>query len=194
MSKKVWTPAMRAAFAKKMAKYRGKGRRRARRKNPSTLRDEVKKELSARYDEQAEKFPLMRRDIPKSLYIKRNLRAALSNKRQRAKNPTKAQIKSAASRIAKAAGRLAWAGTKRSARFGGRVAKAGAKAAAAEVKASFCRPRAKNPKNKGFEVRLGSRKKRKLVWTAQTRADAIHVAKVYAKAYPRKVVSVHAEK
>jgi hypothetical protein len=141
MSKKVWTPAMRAAFAKKMAKYRGKGKRRARRKNP-----------------------------------------------------TKEQVKAAASRIAKKAAAMAWAGTKRTARFGGRVAGAGAKAAAAEVKASFCRPRAKNPKNKGFEVRLGNRKKRKLVWTAQTKADAIHVAKVYAKAYPRKVVSVHAEK
>jgi hypothetical protein len=115
-------------------------------------------------------------------------------RRPRRRNPTKEQVKAAAKSIAKKAAAMAWAGTKRSARFGGRVAKAGAKAAAAEVKASFCRPRAKNPKNKGFQVRVGSARKRKLVWTAQTRADAIHVAKVYAKAYPRKVVSVHAEK
>jgi hypothetical protein len=139
--KKVWTPAMRKAFALKMKRAR-----------------------------------------------------AAKGTRRRRKNPTKAQVKAAAGRIAKKAAALAWAGTKRTARFTGRVAGAGAKAAAAEVKASICRPRAKNPKNKGFEVRMGSKKKRKLVWTSQTRADAIYIARVFAKANPHKVVSVHAEK
>jgi hypothetical protein len=134
--------------------------------------------------------PAMRKAF--ALKMKR-ARAAKGNRRRR-KNPTKAQVKAAAGRIAKKAAALAWAGTKRSARFAGRVGKASAKAAAAEVKASICRTRAKNPKNKGFEVRMGSKKKRKLVWTAVTKADAIHVARVYAKAYPHKVVSVHAEK
>lgn len=116
--------------------------------------------------------------------------------RKRLRNPTKAQVKAAASKIAKRAAALAWAGTKRTARFTGRVAGAGARAAAAEVKASFCRPRAKNPKRGGrtadwFEVRMGSKKKRKVVWTAQSKADAIYIAKTFAKAHPHKVVSVH---
>lgn len=63
---------------------------------------------------------------------------------QRKTNPTKAQVKAAAGKLARVAGRLAWRGAK----LGGRTAKAGAKAAAAEVKASLCRPRAKNPKRK----------------------------------------------
>jgi hypothetical protein len=127
-----------------------------------------------------------------ALKMKRARAAAKGGRRKRRKNPTKAEVKSAASRIAKAAAKMAWAGTKRTARFGGRVAKAGAKAAAAEVKASFCRPRAKNPKGQWFEVRMGNRKKRKLVWTAQSKKDAIFIAKTFAKAHPHKVVSVHA--
>lgn len=119
-------------------------------------------------------------------------RAAKGTTRRRRRNPTKAQVKEAAKKIAKKAASLAWAGTKRTARFGGRVAKAGAKAAAAEVKASICRPRAKNPKGQWFEVRMGNRKKRKLVWTAQSKKDAIFIAKTFAKAHPHKVVSVHA--
>jgi hypothetical protein len=139
--KKVWTPAMRKAFALKM----------------------------------------------------KRARAAKGGHRKRRKNPTKAQVKAAASRITKKAAAMAWSGTKRTARFGGRVAGAGARAAAAEVKASICRPRGKNPKGKAwFEVRMGSARKRKKVWTTQSRADAIFIAKTFAKANPRKVVSVHA--
>lgn len=117
-------------------------------------------------------------------------RAAKGTVRRRRKNPTKEQVKAAAKSIAKKAASLAWRGTK----LTGRTAKAGAKAAAAEVKASICRPRSKNPFTRGFEVRMGNRKKRKVVWTAQTKADAVFIAKTFAKAYPHKVVSVHAEK
>jgi hypothetical protein len=121
-------------------------------------------------------------------------RAAKGATRRRRKNPTKAEVKAAAKKIAKKAASLAWGATKRTARFTGRVGAAGARAAAAEVKASICRPRSKNPYTRGFEVRMGNRKKRKVVWTAQTKADAIFIAKTFAKAHPHKVVSVHAEK
>lgn len=190
--KKVWTPAARKAFALKMQRARAvKGGHRKRRGASPKLR------VGQIVDwKTGEGFMAVTRGkkILSRHSTMAEAQAAYKTRRRRRKNPTKAQVKAAAGRIAKKAAALAWAGTKRTARFGGRVAGAGAKAAAAEVKASICRTRAKNPKNKGFQVRIGSARKRKLVWTAMTRADAIHVAKVYAKAYPRKVVSVHAEK
>jgi|SRR5271163_774845 len=166
--KKVWTPAARRAFALKM--------KRAREAKHHSRRHAVKRRMAS--------MPRMPESYGRTI----------NPRRRRRKNPTKEQVKAAAKSMAKKAAALAWAGTKRSARFAGRVGKAGAKAAAAEVKASICRPRGKNPKRKGFEVRLGNRKHRKLVWTAQTKADAIYIAKTFAKAYPHKVVSVHAEK
>lgn len=76
----------------------------------------------------------------------RKMKAARAAKRRRTrrKNPTKAEVKAAAGRIAKAAGKLAWRGAK----LTGRTARASARAAAAEVKASICRVRAKNPKRR----------------------------------------------
>jgi hypothetical protein len=71
-----------------------------------------------------------------------------SRARLRGKNPTKAQVKAAAGKLAKRAGALAWAATKGTARVAGKSAKAAAKTAAAEVKESICRPRRKNPKRK----------------------------------------------
>jgi hypothetical protein len=211
MAKKIWTPAARKAFALKMARARAaKGGRRKRRKNPrgswkvdgivsfrGGAGHPIVQVLTA--NSKASAIAAYRAWLDKEGYTVQKITeverlAGKYGDRVRRKNPTKAQVKEAAKKIAKRAASLAWAGTKKTARFTGRVAGAGAKAAAAEVKASICRPRAKNPKSKGFEVRLGSKRKRKLVWTAMTRADAIHVARVYAKAYPRKVVSVHAEK
>lgn len=75
--------------------------------------------------------------------------------RPRRKNPTKAEVKAAAGKIARAAGKLAWRGAK----LTGRVGKASAKAAAAEVKASICRVRAKNPKRIRARVRQRIRRK-----------------------------------
>lgn len=40
-------------------------------------RDEAIYRLGARYDEQAEQFPTMRNDIPRSLYIRANLRVVM---------------------------------------------------------------------------------------------------------------------
>ena len=103
----------------------------------------------------------------------------------RKKNPTKAQLKSAAKKIASVAGRTAWRGTK----FAGRVAGSSARAAASEVKRSIC----KNPATvyKEFPVQMGtSITNLKTVWIARTAQDAIHVAKVYAKAYPNNIVRV----
>lgn len=212
MSKKIWTPAARKAFALKMARARAaKGGRRKRRKNPGSRHGEAWiVDAMASYKggahhpivqtvmavspatAKANYIAHMRREgysVGKLISVRRRDQ---SRARLRAKNPTKAQVKAAAGKIARKAAALAWAGTKRTARFTGRVAGAGAKAAAAEVKASICRPRAKNPKHvKWFEVRMGSRKKRKLVWTAQSKKDAIFIAKTFAKAHPRKVVSVH---
>ena len=208
MSKKVWTAAARKAFALKMKRARAeRGGLRKRRKNPKErwIVDAMASFKGAGMHPIVQTVTASNRlgaitaykdwlrpqgyTIGKLIMVR-----PYDQSRTRAKNPTKEQVKAAAKKIAKRAASLAWAGTKRTARFTGRVAGAGAKAAAAEVKASICRPRAKNPVKKGFEVRMGSKRKRKLVWTALTRADAIHVAKVYAKAYPRKVISVHAEK
>jgi hypothetical protein len=71
-------------------------------------------------------------------------RAAKGGRRKRRKNPTKAEVKAAAAKIAKAAGKLAWRGAK----LTGRIGRESAKAAAREVKASICRTRTKNPKQK----------------------------------------------
>ncbi len=111
----------------------------------------------------------------------------------RKRNPTKKQIADAAKRIAKSAGRTAWRATKFTGRVAGRSAASAARTAASEVKQSICRPRAKNPAStyKEFPVQMGtSIKNLKTVWIARTQEDAIHVAKVYAKAYPNNVIRV----
>jgi hypothetical protein len=106
--------------------------------------------------------------------------------RKRSRNPTKAQVKAAASRIAKAAGRLAWRGAK----LGGRMGKAGAKAAAAEVKASICRPRAANPRMR-FAVKAGNAKRFVTQMRFANAKDAMKFARLYAKANRSQRVGVY---
>jgi hypothetical protein len=50
-----------------------------------TNKEYIKQKLISRYYEQCERFPIMRRDIPLSLYIARNLRQAIRNTKERAK-------------------------------------------------------------------------------------------------------------
>jgi hypothetical protein len=176
VAKKVWTPAARAAFARKMkaarlakrggrrynvAKARkrlwaGRTPPRGRRKNP------VKEWIVDAYasfhgaamhpivqvvtaDTHGAAVAAYKNKLAREGYaVGKLISVREGSGLSRRKNPTKEQIKSAASRIAKAAGSLAWRGAK----LTGRAGKASAKAAAAEVKASICRQRAPNPKHK----------------------------------------------
>jgi hypothetical protein len=97
--KKVWTPAMRAAFAAKMKRARAlaKGKR-----------------------TKARRFDHAR--APSGLSSSEKMRWH----RKRRKNPTKAEVKAAAAKIAKAAGKLAWRGAKLTGRVGKASAKAAA--------------------------------------------------------------------
>lgn len=192
---KVWTPAMRAAFAAKMKRARAVARG-GRRKNPSrkypsyTLADLKKFVAEGKGNAVMEQEIKDRESGSSTVRVTPQIlggRVLLP----RRKNPTKSEVKAAAARIGRAAAKLTWRGAK----LTGRVGRESAKAAAREVRDSICRPRAKNPKrarpHMRFAVKAGSAKHFVTQMRFEWERDAVKFARVFAKANPGMRVGVY---